>query len=309
MRATLMGQLTPGHDKRRRGAKIRSMPQKTLGQARPAAPPPREPVAPALARNRAVMAILLPLAAALLLGVITGSLFVREGRAGEATAAPIVAALGLASWFIGLRLYGLRGMALRGGRLLFAGIGFAVLAWVAALIGRFLPGLPETTFNPDGQAVVNISLLVEVVATRSAGSGRAFAYLLLFEAFATQLWCFSLVFRALADWRGGLTAAVASGILFGATGYLLFGESSPGLPALFYFLLWGVLYGMIRLRTGSILGPVLVQALQSFTAWFVFQPPADLAATGLQTVFVAVSLMYVIIIWRLWPRREDDYRV
>jgi membrane protease YdiL (CAAX protease family) len=133
---------------------------------------------------------------------------------------------------------------------------------------------------------------------------------LLFEAFAVQLWAFGLVFRALADWRGGLTAAVVSGILFGATGFLLFRESfAPGLPGLFYFLLWGVLYGVIRLRTGSILGLILVQALQSFTAWFVFQPPADLAETGIQTVYLAVSVLFALIIWRLWPRRESDYRV
>lgn len=286
------------------------MPQKTLGRTMPAAPPPREPIPLPLARNRALVALLLPLAAALLLGVITGSLFVRAGQTGQANAAPIFAALGLTSWFIGLRLYGLRGMALRGGRPLFAGIGFAVLAWVAVLIGRFLPSLPQTTFNPDGQAVVTIRLLVEVMAIRSEGSGRAFVYLLLFEAFAAQLWTFGLVFRSLADWRGGLTAAVASGILFGAIGFVLFGESFvTGFPALFYFVLWGVVYGMIRLRTGSILGMVLIQALQSFTAWFVFQPPDELAQTGIQTVYLAVSLLFAIIIWRLWPRREDDYRV
>lgn len=285
------------------------MPQKTLGRASPGALPPPEPVAPPVARNRVVAAILLPLAAALLVGVITGALFMR-GRVVGSGAAPMFAALGLVSWFLGLRLYGLRGLALRGGRPLFAGIGFAVLGWVAVLIGRFLPAWPQTTFNPDGQAVVNIAFLVETVAIRSSGSGRAFAYLLLFEAFATQLWAFGLVFRALADWRGGLTAAIGSGILFGATGFALFGESfAPTLPGLLYFLSWGVLYGVIRLRTGSILGPILIQALQSFTAWFVFQPPGDLAATGIQTVFLAISLLFLIIIWRLWPRREEDYRV
>jgi len=286
------------------------MPQKTLGRATPDAPLPREPLPPSLARNRVLVAILLPLAAVLLLGVVTGSLFVRAGQVGQASPAPVFAALGLTSWFIGLRLYGLRGMALRGGRPLFAGIGFAVLAWVAVLIGRFLPGLPQTTINPDGQAVVTLRLLVEVVATRSEGAGRAFAYLLLFEAFAVQLWTFGLLFRALADWRGGLTAAVAGGILFGATAIALFGEPFVlELPALFYFVLWGVLYGMIRLRTGSILGPVLIQALQSFTAWFVFQPPADLAQTGIRIVYLAVSLIFVVIIWRLWPRHESDYRI
>jgi hypothetical protein len=263
-----------------------------------------------VARNRVIVAIALPLAAALLVGVVSGALFAPTAADGLPNAAPIFAALGILSWFIGLRLYGLRGLGLRGGRPLFAGIGFAVLAWVAVLIGRFLPELPRASFNDVGQAVVEIALQVEVMSIRSAGSGRAFAYLLLFEAFAAQLWAFGLVFRALADWRGGLTAAIGSGILFGALGLLLFRESFvPGLPAFFYFLLWGVLYGMIRLRTGSILGLIIIQALQSFTTWFVFEPPAEIAETGIQTVYLAVSILFVIIIWRLWPRRESDYRV
>ena len=272
------------------------MPRKTLGATSPPLPA-REPVAPIVGRNRVLLAILLPLAAALLLGIITGALFQR-GEVASASAAPLFAALGLASWFLGLKLYGLRGMALRGGRPLFAGIGFAVLAWVVALIGRYM--------------------LVEIVAIRSAGSGRAFAYLLLFEAFAVQLWAFGLVFRALADYRGGLTAAIVSGLLFGLVGFTLFGESFvagmdvsvlSGLTSLLYFLLWGVLYGIIRLRTGSILGTILVQALQTFTVWFVFQPPDDLKIAGLQTCFLATGLLFLIIIWRLWPRQETDYRI
>jgi membrane protease YdiL (CAAX protease family) len=280
------------------------------GSAAPGDTPPRAYIPPATARNRVLIAILAPLALALLVGVISGALFTPTAAGDQPNAAPIFAALGIAAWFIGLRLYGLRGLGLRGGRPLFAGIGFAVLAWVAVLIGRFLPTLPNVDFDSTGQAIIDMALQIEVMAIRSEGAGRAFAYLLLFEAFATQLWAFGLVFRALADWRGGLTAAIASGILFGATGFLLFRESFvAGLPGLFYFLLWGVLYGMIRLRTGSVLGPIIVQALQSFTAWFVFQPPDDLNLAGIQTVYLAISLLFVIIIWRLWPRRAEDYRV
>ena len=280
------------------------------GNSGAGAPPPAEAIPPETARNRAIIAITLPLAIALLVGVISGSLFAPAAAGNLPNAAPVFAALGVASWFIGLRLYGLRGLALRGGRPLFAGIGFAVLAWVAVLIGRFLPMLPQTSINESGQAVVEIALYIQVMAIQSAGAGRAFTYLLLFEAFATQLWAFGLVFRALADWRGGLTAAIASGILFGAAGYILFRESLlPGLPALLYFLSWGIVYGIIRLRTGSVLGPILVQALQTFTAWFVFEPPADISLTGIQTVYLAVSVLFAVIIWRLWPRRESDYRV
>jgi len=279
---------------------------KSVGNSEPVS----EPILPATARNRAIIAIVLPLAGALLAGVISGSLFAPTAAGDLPNAAPLFAALGIISWFVGLRFYGLRGLGLRGGRPLFAGIGFAVLVWVVVLIGRFLPHLPQVSTNESGQAVVEIALQMEVMAIRSAGAGRAYFYLLLFEAFAVQLWAFGLVFRALADWRGGLTAAIVSGILFGATGFLLFRESFvPGLPALLYFLLWGVVYGVIRLRTGSILGPILVQSIQSFTAWFVFEPPADVAATGIETIYLAVSILFVIIIWRLWPRLESDYRV
>lgn len=270
---------------------------------------PTDVISPTTARNRLLVSLIIPPAVGLLVGFVTGTL-AAPAATEQTNAAPLFAALGLISWFIGLRLYGLRGLGVRGGRPLFAGIGFAVLAWVAVLIGRFLPMLPQASFNESGQAVVEIILNVPVMAIQSAGAGRAFAYLLLFEAFAVQVWAFGLVFRAVADWRGGLTAAFAGGILFGAVGYALFRESFvPGLPALGYFLLWGIVYGMIRLRTGSILGPILVQALQSFTAWFVFQPPADMATTGIQTVYGAAGLLLAVITWRLWPRRESDYRV
>lgn len=286
------------------------MSRNTAGGAKSGESTPPEPPSPEAARNRAIIAIVLPPAAALLVGVISGSLAAPVPAGGLPNAAPVFAALGITSWFVGLRFYGLRGLALRGGRPLFAGIGFAVLAWVAVLIGRFLPMLPQTSFNESGQAVVEIALHIQVMAIQSTGAGRAFFYLLIFEAFATQLWAFGLVFRALADWRGGLTAAFAGGILFGAVGYLLFRESFvPGLPALLYFLAWGIVYGIIRLRTGSILGPILVQALQSFTAWFVFEPPQNLADTGIQTVYIAFAVLFAVIIWRLWPRRESDYRI
>ena len=271
---------------------------------------PPEQLSPETARNRTVIAIVLPLLAALLAGVISGSLFAPAAADGTTNAAPIFAALGITSWFVGLRLYGLRGMGLRGGRPLFSGIGFAVLAWVAVLIGRFLPMWPQASIDETGQAVIEIILHIQVMEIQSTGAGRAYFYLLLFEAFAVQLWAFGIVFRALAVWRGGLTAAITSGILFGAVGYVFFRESFvPGVPALAYFLSWGVVYGMIRLRTGSILGPIIVQALQSFTAWFVFEPPADMTQTGIEIVYVAVSIMFAIIIWRLWPRRESDYRI
>lgn len=279
------------------------------GDPEAALPTPAAP--PAHAARRAIIAILLPLGAALLVGVLTGSLLRPAAGGGfQPSAAPLFAALGAISLLLGVRWYGLKGLGLRGGRPLFAGIGFSVLAWVAVLIARFLPMLPTVSYNDVGQAVVQITLFIEVIAIRSAGSGRAFFYLLVFEAFATQIWAFGLVFRSLADWRAPLTAATVSGILWGALGFLLFQESFvPHWSAFLYFLLWGVLYGIIRLRTGSLIGMVIVQALQTFTAWFVFQPPAELDIARLQYVYLCAAILFALIIWRLWPRREEDYRV
>lgn len=258
---------------------------------------------------RSALAFLLPITVAFVVALLTGAQLNRQAAVGLAYA-PVFATLGLTSWFLGLRWYRIGGMGLRGRRPLFASIGFAVLGWVALLIARLLPGLPTVTFNKAGQAVVEASLLVEVVAIGADNAGRVFFYLLLFEAFALQVWTFGTLFRALADWRGPLTAAVGSGLVFGAAGFLLFREAFvANLSSLFFFVLWGVLYGIIRLRTGSLLGIVLVQALQSFTVWYVFLPPAAPPLSGLQLVYLAASLFYALIIWRLWPRREEDYHV
>lgn len=223
----------------------------------------------------------------LLAALLASSLLPGQEAAGS-TAVPLLTALALVSWLLGLWWYGLRGLGLRGGRPIFAGIGFAVLAWVAFLLLRFI-----------------------FVRLIGYGSGfRIFVYLLLFEAFAVQLWTFGLLFRAFADWRGPLTAAIASGLVFGAVAYAFFQEAVLASPtALLYFLTWGVLYGLIRLRTGSFLGIALVQALQSFTAWTVLVAPLPPTETQLQTLYLVASLAYGIIIWRLWPQEEDDYRV
>jgi hypothetical protein len=202
----------------------------------------------------------------------------------------ILAGLGVFSLIIGVRWYGLPGMGLRGGRPLYAGIGFATLGWISFLVVRFLT--------------------VEFSAFGSPDSGNVFIFFLLFEAFAVQLWTFGLVFHSLADWRGPLTAAVFGGILFGAVALLLFLEPSTLAPSsLLYFPLWGVFYGVIRLRTGSLLGPVIVQALQSWTAWILLAPIQSIDTAQLRNLFLISSILYLIFIWRLWPKKEGDYRV
>lgn len=225
-----------------------------------------------------------PVIGALIISTLSSSL--AEG----ANPAPVLGALGLLGWLLGLALYGLPALGLRGGRPLFAGIGFATLGWLAFLLlrGFLIPIQPEP-----------------------AGSARAFIYYLLFEAFAVQIWTFGLLFRSVAGWRGPLTAAIVSGVLFGATAVLLFQDVYAVTPiTLIYYTVWGIFYGIIRLRTGSVLGPIIIQALQSFTAWVALGGlPAGTAVATLQWVYSGTILLYALFIWRLWPKVESDYRV
>lgn len=244
--------------------------------------------------NRIVLSFLLPPLGALVLASGVALLF--GTPAAESTTRPgtalLLGGLGIVSWLLGLRWYGLEGLGLRGGRPLYAGIGFATLGWIAFLLVRIflVSSNPDLVISPD--------------------FGRVFIYLLLFEAFAVQLWTFGLLFRGLAEWRGPLTAAVTSGILFGAVASLLFEEAYLGtLTAFLYFVVWGVFYGLIRLRTGSILGPVLIQAMQSLTAWHILLPEARPARAELHNLYLVVAVFYLLFIWRLWPAEEDDYRV
>ncbi len=195
--------------------------------------------------------------------------------------------IGIVSWLLGLRWYGIKGMGLRGGRALFAGAGFAVLGWIAFLIARVV-------FIPIDSLSTGI---------------KDYIFLLLFEAFAVQLWLYGLFFRAVAEWRGGLTAAVSSGIVFGGIGFLFFQESTQLPASMLYFVTLGMMYGIIRLRTGSIVGIVLVQAVQSFTGWVAFTATSIPITAEWNDFYMATSVAYLIISWRLWPKVEEDYRV
>lgn len=241
------------------------------------------------AAARTALAILAPVLGGFLTQLlVSGDVYAVD--AARNNRVPFLAMLGLISWFMGLIWYGRRQMGLRGGRPLYAGIGFAALVWIPFLLARILVQI--TGFG------------------RGSGVGQTFMYLLLFEALAVQLWTFGLVFRSLAEWRGPLTAAVGSGVLFGMLGFLMFRESFVSIwSAVQYFLLWGVVYGIIRLRTGSIIGVVIVQAVHSFTAWVVFLPASQPDPGQLQNLYLAASLVYLVVIWRLWPKEENDYRV
>lgn len=226
---------------------------------------------------RLLLTLLLPFVLTLLLGV-------------QGNNAPILGVLGVLSWFLGLFWYGLPAMGLRGGRPLFAGIGFATLGWLALLLFRF------------GFITLNLN---------ATNSGSSFIFLLLFEAFAVQLWAFGLLFRGVAEWRGPLTAAIVSGIAFGVVAFILFQEAfNNDLISLFYFMVWGLFYGLIRLRTGSLLGSVIIQTLHSFTVWVALGPPPLLSGSDkLQTVYLLTAFVYAVVIWRLWPKEAADYRV
>lgn len=239
---------------------------------------------------RVFFALILPLLGSVLFSAIVIALTGAPEGAQRETALQF-AGIGLVAWFLGLNWYRIRGMGLRGHRPLYAGIGFAVLGWLAFFIVRFAT--------------------VEGDIISAPNAGRTFIYLLLFEAFCTQLWAFGLFFRAVADWRGPLTAAIAGGILFGTVAFLLFEESfeNPTLPAFIYFSVWGILYGIIRLRTGSIFGMVIVQAVHSWTSWQLLAPVNQPESSQLGNLYLITTILYLIIIWRLWPKEEEDYRV
>ncbi len=245
--------------------------------------------------NRVLIAFAAPLIGAVVLGIVVGLVIGGEQAgdpSGRASTALILGGIGATSLLLGVRWYGLRGLGLRGGRPLYASIGFAALAWLVFLVARLLlvPSNPGVVGDPD--------------------FGRAFIYLPLFEALSVQLWAFGLLFRAMADWRGPVTAAVAGGVVFGAVAFVFFEESFivTTVSAL-YFLAWGVLYGLIRLRTGSILGAVLIQAMHTLTAWYILLPTVEPTREELHPLYLVSATLYMVLIWRLWPKTADDYRV
>ncbi len=224
-----------------------------------------------------------------LLGLLFAAIVSNFGGPG-AIAPLFLGGLGAVGWALGLRWYGPAGLGLRGGRPLWAGIGFAVLGWVALLLARFVA--------------------VRIVLSDEGGLGLTYLYLLIFEAVCVQLWAFGALFRALAAWRSPLWAAVGSGLAYGLTAYAFFGEMyrTQPLGALFAFV-WGLFYSIIRLRTGSLLGTALVQSVQSFTVWYMLRPPADPVPDELNRFYFLSALLLALFIWRLWPRRESDNRV
>jgi len=239
--------------------------------------------APAARPSKDLLPAVLPLIFALV-----GAALQRD-QSGDSNPVLFFSILGILTLLIGVAKLRFDGLGLRGGRPLYAGIGFAAMAWVLLLILRM--------------ATVEL-------ADITLGTGRDFIYILLFEALALQLWSFGLLFKTIADWRGGLTAAVFSGLLFGAFAQSFFNEAYAfSAASVAFFALWGIFYGMIRLRSGSALGAVIVHTLQSWTIWRLFATLPQPEPTEMRNYYLAGAVILVILIWRLWPRRTSDYRV
>ncbi|MEM8862869.1 MAG: hypothetical protein AAGD96_31550 [Chloroflexota bacterium] len=255
---------------------------------------------PAGSMNNILFAVGVPLFGSLLLGqaliALTGA-----STNGISRSSIILGSIGLISMFYGMQKYKTVGMGLRGGRPLFSSAGFAFMGWVGVLICRLF--FVEIDPNALNQPLFSI-----------------FFYLLLFEAFAVQVWAFSLVFKSVADAYGGVAAAIASGLAFANVAFFYFQEIAFLSPVInnsgwilvltvFYVLTWGIFYGMVRLRTGSILGIVLVQAMQSLTAWELIPPLPVLDNTNFNSLFFIMIGIYGILIWRLWPKELSDHRI
>lgn len=188
--------------------------------------------------------------------------------------------------FIGRRRLGWSGLGFRGGRPMFAGLGFAFLGWVVSLIARF----------------VSIGL-----GSVGSGLGVIFLYLFIIEGICLHVWCFGLLFYELSQWRNPLTAALMSGLVFGFFAQIFFREALPDQRiGIVYFMALGVMYGIIRLRTGSWFGIALIQALQSLTLWHLITPSEPIQLGYFYGIAV---LGYIIITWRLLPKQESDFRV
>ena len=199
----------------------------------------------------------------------------------------ILGTIGLSAYILGSRWYPAAELGLRGGRPLFSGFGFAFLGWIGFLVAYF-------AFIP-----------AESVA--SGRLGITYLFLLIFEAICVQLWTFGLLFRALNERLSPLAAAIFSGLVFGFAGFLLFQESLPTRLTIIYFVVLGLFYAIIRLRSGSWIGIAIAQSLQSLTTWNLLIPESPIE--GLPYLYGISILVYLLVGWRLFPKTTDDFRV
>lgn len=197
--------------------------------------------------------------------------------------------LGAMGVVLGRQWYDWPELGLRTGRPLMAGVGFAFLGWLI-MLGTRIWAIDITGFG--------------------SGLGVVFLYLLLVEAACVQFFSFGLFFRALSDWRPPLTTVLLSGLVYGLLAYGFFGEAAVAGGnrwVVLFFIVWGWMYGMIRLRTGSWLGMALVQAMQTLTVWHLMLWQGGLISAGY--FYVATGALYLLIAWRLLPKYRSDLRI
>ena len=73
---------------------------------------------------------------------------------------------------------------------------------------------------------------------------------------------------------------------------------------------WVALYYYSRLKEEQeVRMKELQPSLQTFSAWIALPPFPKPQPAQLQNLYLFATIAYLIIIWRLWPKEEDDYRV
>lgn len=220
-----------------------------------------------------------------LLFSLWGSLLVGENLSGWAVNGVPLLLLGGSSFLLIMLLYGKSGLGIKGGRPMMSGFGFAFLGWVCYLLARFV--------------CIGIGDL-------GSGLGKTYLYLLFLEAICVQLWAFGLVFRAVSEWKSPVSGSVLSGLAFGIVAHWLFQETPSMTSAAIFCLVWGLFYGIIRVRTGSWIGIAIVQSLQSITVWHIVQPTEPSSFTWL---YILVGIAYLFFTWRLLPKYKSDLRM
>lgn len=193
--------------------------------------------------------------------------------------------LGVVTFLVGLRWYSPAQLGMRTGRPMLAGVGFGFLVWVSFLLARFI----AVELGDIGQKL-----------------GITFLFLLIFQGVCVQIWSFGLLFPLFSERFDPVIAAFFSALSFAYLAQNYFSEGRMGVAAFLYFFLWGAVYAIIRLRTGSWLGILLAQTMQTLTAWFMLPPGATISYNYLYGI---AAFFYLILIWRLWPRSADDLRV
>jgi len=102
-------------------------------------------------------------------------------------------------------------------------------------------------------------------------------------ALAEETWFRGLMFKALYDWRGTLPAVFGSAILFG-----LMHVPTHGWEGLLFSLSIGLPYAVVRLKTGNILGLVIVHWLTNLSDSFISLSPVTLETAWLVLLHIIV---------------------